>query len=122
MHWTQPNVGREDRLVRACLALSLFLLGGFAIAASGHVGVFTLLLATGLAYFALTAALAWDPLYAYLEMDTGPDPTSDWGAPMEQDVAGDGAWHIVVDLTDSLAESGPAPSDSAAPGDQALGI
>jgi hypothetical protein len=69
----RSNAGREDRLVRACVALSLLLLGGFAVLAAGQVTPIVVAFGAGLGYFALTAALAWDPLYARLGIDTRPE-------------------------------------------------
>ncbi|HEX6888059.1 MAG TPA: YgaP-like transmembrane domain, partial [Candidatus Nanopelagicales bacterium] len=64
------TVGREDRLVRACVALSLLLLGGFALLLSGELGVISLLFVVLLGYFAGTAAVGWDPIYARTGIDT----------------------------------------------------
>jgi hypothetical protein len=76
------TVGREDRLVRSCVALSLLLLGGFALATSGAIGVITVGFALGAAYFALTAVLGWDPIYARTGIDTrtGAELEADWHA------------------------------------------
>jgi hypothetical protein len=67
------NVGREDRVVRACVALSLLLMGGFAVAASGEFGAATIGFAILAGYFVLTAAVGWDPLYAWQRIDTRVD-------------------------------------------------
>ena len=67
------NAGREDRLVRGCVALSLLLLGGFAVLAAGQLTPIVITFALGFAYFALTGAIAWDPLYARLGIDTRPE-------------------------------------------------
>ena len=67
------NIGREDRLVRACVAFSLLLLGGFAALTAGHISTFVVGFAAGFGYFALTAALAWDPFYAHQRIDTRPE-------------------------------------------------
>jgi hypothetical protein len=67
------TVGREDRLVRGCIALSLMLLAGFAIATSGDasaIGIGFLVLG---GYFVLSAALGRDPFYAHFEIDTRTD-------------------------------------------------
>lgn len=64
------NLGREDRLVRGCVAFSLALLGLFTVLASGRI---TLVL---VGFLALTGYVAWtawtgrDPLYARLGVDT----------------------------------------------------
>ena len=71
------NVGREDRLVRACVALSLMLLGGFAALTAGRFSAIVLGFVVGFAYFALTAALAWDPFYASQRIDTRPEVPHD---------------------------------------------
>lgn len=66
------TVGREDRLVRGCIAFSLVLLAGFAVLAGGlSLGAFGLLLPGG--YFAITAITAWDPAYERLNIDTRSD-------------------------------------------------
>jgi hypothetical protein len=67
------NVGREDRLVRGCIALAMLLLGGFAVALSGQLGLFTIVLVAMLGYFAGTAAVGWDPLYTWGGIDTRTD-------------------------------------------------
>ena len=67
------NIGREDRLVRACVALSLLLLGSFSLLASTHVGLIGLVFTALFGYFALTVAVAWDPLYAWLGIETRPE-------------------------------------------------
>jgi hypothetical protein len=93
------NVGREDRLVRGCIALSMLLLGGFAVALSGGLGVFSVALVVLLGYFAATAAVGWDPLYAWGGIDTRTD--AELG--LVEVWADEPAWHQpddVVDLTD----------------------
>ncbi len=67
------NVGREDRIVRACVALSLLLVAGFTVLLSGSLGAFSLLLVMLLGYFVGTAAIGWDPLYAWGGIDTRTD-------------------------------------------------
>jgi hypothetical protein len=67
------NIGREDRLVRACVALSLLLLGGFSVMSAGDLPTVVIGFALGLGYFALTAAVAWDPFYASQGIDTRPE-------------------------------------------------
>ena len=66
----EQNIGREDRFVRACVALSLLLLSGFSLLASDSVEPIAIGFTLGFAYFCLTAAVAWDPLYARLGVDT----------------------------------------------------
>jgi Inner membrane protein YgaP-like, transmembrane domain len=67
------TVGREDRLVRSCVALSLLLLAGFAVAMSGRPSpVSIMFLALGL-FFSVTAVLGRDPLYAHFGIDTRSD-------------------------------------------------
>ena len=68
--WMTRTVGREDRLVRAAVALSLLLIGAFVVLASGGPGASSLIFGALLAYFLLTAALGWDPLYARAGIDT----------------------------------------------------
>lgn len=65
----EPTVGREDRLVRAGIALSLLLMGGFGTV-SGGVGVISTLFVILGGYFAVTAALGRDPIYAHFGFDT----------------------------------------------------
>lgn len=64
------TVGREDRLVRGCIALSLILLAGFALAMSGQSNAFTIVFLVGGLYFAVTAALGRDPFYTHFGVDT----------------------------------------------------
>jgi hypothetical protein len=67
------NVGREDRLVRGAVALSLLLIGAFVVLASGALGATSILFGALVGYFLLTAALGWDPLYAKPGIDTRTD-------------------------------------------------
>lgn len=83
------NVGREDRLVRACLALSLVLLGGFGVAATGGVNTAVIMFAALGGYFVVTAIAGWDPLYGRLRVSTraeasdpGWDPTPAMATPV----------------------------------------
>jgi hypothetical protein len=64
------NVGREDRLIRACLALSLVLMGGFGVAATGGVNTAVIVFAVLGGYFVVTAIAGWDPLYGRLQVST----------------------------------------------------
>ena len=67
------NVGREDRLVRGCIALSLMALGGFSMVGAPQVSLVSILfLMLGL-YFAVTAAFASDPGYGFAGIDTRTD-------------------------------------------------
>ena len=102
------TVGREDRLVRGCIALSLLLLSGFAVVMSGQSSVITIVfLVLGL-YFMVTAALGRDPLYAHFGIDTRTEAQLPV-APQEP-----GPWppleHRWVDLRDpdSDLNTGPA--------------
>ena len=122
------NAGREDRLVRACVALSLLLLGGFAVVAAAQVTPIVIGFGVGFGYFALTALLAWDPLYARLGIDTRPEVPHEADALIDADpFARDeqGPWQpapaplryvSVVDVTDSpavdLRDSASATSSS----------
>lgn len=125
----QRNVGREDRLVRACVALSLLLLGSFAGIAAGQLTAVVAAFGVGLGYCALTSAAAWDPLYARLGIDTRPDvphavdvlidadPFSrDERGPREMESASPSRYVSVVDLTDTpgvdLREDSPTSASS----------
>lgn len=67
------NIGREDRLVRGCIALSLMALGGFSMVGAPQVSLVSILfLMLGL-YFAITAAFASDPGYGFAGIDTRTD-------------------------------------------------
>lgn len=82
----QRTVGREDRLVRGGIALSLAIMAGFGAAASGGFGSAVVMFAVLGAYFLLTAAIGWDPFYARAGIDTRPsDPQ--WWADDEAEVA-----------------------------------
>ena len=56
------RVGREDRLVRGCIALSFLLLAGFAVVMSGQSSVISIVFVVLGLYFTLTAALGRDPV------------------------------------------------------------
>jgi hypothetical protein len=102
------TVGREDRLVRGCIALSFLLLAGFAVVMSGQSSVITIVFVVLGLYFTLTAALGRDPFYAHFDIDTRTDAPR-VAAPQEHE-----PWpalqHRWVDLrdSDSDANSGPA--------------
>lgn len=81
------NLGREDRLVRACVALSLALMGVFVLLAARHLSLGFVGFAALAAYFAVTAALAWDPMYQHLGMDTRPEGSRPDAGTQQSDVA-----------------------------------
>ncbi len=93
------TVGREDRLVRGSIALSFLLLVGFAVVMSGQSNVISIVFAVLGLYFAVTAAVGRDPLYAHFEIDTRTV------APQETEPQVYEPWpplqHRVVDLRDS---------------------
>ena len=102
------RVGREDRLVRGCIALSFLLLVGFAVVMSGESSAISIVfVALGL-YFALTAALGRDPFYAHFDIDTRRD------APHETEPQEYQPWpplqHQWVDLRDSTSDLSAGPS------------
>ena len=78
------TVGREDRLVRGCIALSLALLAGFAVAMSGEYSAISILVLALGAYFAVTAALGRDPLYTRAGIDTRTEAEIALGAPIPE--------------------------------------
>jgi hypothetical protein len=101
------TVGREDRLVRGCIALSLVLLAGFAIAMSGDVSAIGIAFLILGAYFTSTAALGRDPFYAHFEIDTRSD------AELASTSGDQDAWAEpvqVLDLRDSQSDRGPGRS------------
>ena len=67
------RVGREDRLVRGCIALSLLLLVGFVLALSGQPGPVGWIFGILALYFSSTAVVGRDPLYAHFAIDTRRD-------------------------------------------------
>ncbi len=73
-HFTgRSTVGREDRLVRGCVAFSLVLMALFVVlAAEGVVLSGFVLLAIG-GYFTITAVTGWDPVYLRFGIDTRGD-------------------------------------------------
>lgn len=79
----EVTVGREDRLVRASVALSLALMAIFAVLASGGVGVVTVLFVALGGYLVFTAVRGWDPLYLRFGIDTRTTAQTD-----EEDRAG----------------------------------
>jgi hypothetical protein len=90
------TVGREDRLVRGCIALSLLLLAGFAVAMSGQSSLISIaFLVLGL-YFTVTAALGRDPFYAHFDIDTRAG--AHWDTEMTESDAWEPGPTEVVDL------------------------
>jgi hypothetical protein len=98
------TVGREDRLVRGCIALSLVLLAGFSVALSGRSGVISIAFLLLGMYFALTAALGRDPLYARFGIDTRTD------AQLAPEPQGQERWATSDHWLD-LRDPEPAPRD-----------
>jgi hypothetical protein len=102
------RVGREDRLVRSCIALSFALLAGFALTMSGQSSVISIAFGALGLYFALTAALGRDPFYAHFDIDTRTD------VPFQTEPHEYEPWpplqHRVVDLrgSDTDLNTGPA--------------
>ena len=96
------RVGREDRLVRGCIALSFLLLAGFAMVMSGQYSVISIVFVVLGMYFTLTAAVGRDPFYAHFDIDTRTD------APHVTEPQEFEPWpplqHHWVDLRDSTAD------------------
>ncbi len=67
------TVGREDRLVRGCVAFSLVLMALFVVLASQGIALTSFLFLLVGGYFAITAATGWDPLYHRFHIDTRSD-------------------------------------------------
>ena len=105
-------VGREDRLVRGCIALSFLLLAGFALVMSGQSSVISIVFVVLGVYFTLTAALGRDPLYAHFDIDTRADALHET-EPHEYEYE---PWpplqHRVVDLRDSDSDTHAGPTGS----------
>ena len=97
------TVGREDRLVRGCIALSLLLLVGFVVVLSGDSGPVGLALGALGLHFTVTAALGRDPFYAHFGIDTRTE--AETGATPETVPQGPDLWPPLqnrwVDLRDS---------------------
>lgn len=79
---TAPNVGREDRVVRGCIALSLILLGGFTLVGAERLTLVTAAFVLLGGYFGWTAAVGSDPGYHRAGIDTRTD------AELGEDAAG----------------------------------
>ncbi len=107
------RVGREDRLVRGCIALSFLLLAGFAVVMSGQSSVISIAFVVLGVYFALTAALGRDPFYAHFDIDTRTDATHE-PAPHATEPQEYEPWpplqHRVVDLRDSDTDLAAGPA------------
>jgi hypothetical protein len=104
------RVGREDRLVRGCIALSFLLLAGFAVVMSGESSVISIVFVVLGLFFTVTAALGRDPFYAHFDIDTRTD------APHETEPQVHEAWpplqHRWVDLRDSDSEAHAGPAST----------
>lgn len=70
---TAPNVGREDRVVRGCIALSFVLLGGFTLVGAERLTLVTAAFVLLGGYFGWTAAVGSDPGYQRAGIDTRTD-------------------------------------------------
>lgn len=66
-------VGREDRLIRGALSLSLLLLGGFSLITFSGLPIIPALFLLGATYFAVTAVTGRDPIYTHTDIDTRSD-------------------------------------------------
>ncbi len=99
----KARVGREDRLARAGIALSLLLMAAFAWLASGGAGVITGLFGILGGYFVITALLARDPIYTAFEVDTRSDAELSPAARLTALAADPEVW---VDLRDRQPEPG----------------
>ena len=93
------TIGREDRLVRGCVALSLLLLGGFSILTAGGVALVPLVFLALAGYFTATSLTGRDPVYAAAGIDTRTDA--------ELGIRQASAQPLLIDLTDDAEE--PAP-------------
>lgn len=102
------NLGREDRLVRACAALSLLLMSAFGFL--GGFRITAIALGFGLAgtYFAVTAFTGRDEVYRLFELDTRGLEELDEASLQDEveDAAAElqAARHAILD--DALAPSG----------------
>ena len=107
------RVGREDRLVRGCIALSFLLLAGFAVVMSGESSVISILFVVLGVYFAVTAALGRDPFYAHFDIDTRTDAPHET-EPHDTEPHVYEPWpplqHRVVDLRDSDSDLNAGPA------------
>ncbi len=103
-------VGREDRLVRGCIALSLVLLAGFAVLASGEFSAISIAFLLFGAYFSVTAILGRDPLYAHFGVDTRSEAELP-AAPHRNDASADEP-SSTVDLRTTRVSGAEAPSDA----------
>lgn len=101
----RQTVGREDRVVRACIALSLLLMAGFAVVASRGLGFATLVFVLIGLYFAVTAASGRDPLYDRFDIDTHSDVASDEAADAGEAASGFALLDVVDLRTPSPMES-----------------
>ena len=107
------RVGREDRLVRGCIALSFLLLAGFAVVMSGESSVISIVFVVLGLYFTVTAALGRDPFYAHFDIDTRTDAPHAT-EPHEPEPHVYEPWpplqHRVVDLRDSDTDLNAGPA------------
>lgn len=78
------NLGREDRLIRACVALSLVLMSAFGV--FGGLRITLIALGFGLAglYFAVTAFTGRDEIYRQFDLDTRGEQERDEAARQDE--------------------------------------
>ena len=106
------TVGREDRLVRGCIALSLLLLVGFVLVLSGEPGVVGWIFGVLALYFSATAVVGRDPLYAHFAIDTRRDDETGRDARDHQVWSAEPpTW---VDLRESRVDPAANPSSDSA--------
>ena len=70
------TVGREDRLVRGCIAFSLLMMASFPVLASRGLTPITIGFMSLVLYFTVTAVFGRDPLYTHFGIDTIADSGS----------------------------------------------
>ncbi len=106
------TVGREDRLVRGCIAFSLLLLASFPVLASRGLTPITIGFLSLVLYFTVTAVLGRDPLYAHFGIDTGVESGSQ-SSPVDGLFTEKGPDPVVdvrvVDVRDSNESPAPEP-------------
>jgi hypothetical protein len=109
------RVGREDRLVRGCIALSFLLLAGFAVVMSGESSVISIVFVVLGLYFTVTAALGRDPFYAHFDIDTRRDAPHETEPQVYEPQVYE-PWpplqHRVVDLRDSDTDVNAGPESN----------
>lgn len=107
------NLGREDRLIRACVALSLVLMSTFGLLGGFRISLIALGFGLAGLYFAVTAFTGRDEFYRRFDVDTRGEEELDEAA--KQDEVEDAVAELQLARHAIIDESLAAAADDEVP-------